>query len=94
VDLAYRYGVALNAREVPDDLLAPGFFMVNAETAVTDKTYYGAAGVIEWIRDLFEVWDASARFEIFRVVADGEEPRATQVSTGVSGRCPHSDHEP
>jgi hypothetical protein len=47
VDLAYRYGAAPNAREVPEELLAPDFVMVNASTAVTDKTYPGASGVLE-----------------------------------------------
>jgi hypothetical protein len=37
VELAYRYGEALNAREVSDGLLTPDFVMINAETAVTDK---------------------------------------------------------
>jgi ketosteroid isomerase-like protein len=73
VDLAYRYGAALNAREVPEGLLAPGFVMVNASTAVTDKAYHGAPGVVEWTRDMFEVLDAHARFEIEQVVADGED---------------------
>ena len=50
VDLVYRYGEALNARKIPDGLLAPGFVMVNAETAVTDGTFHGAAGVIQWTR--------------------------------------------
>ena len=61
MDLAYSYGAALNAREVPEGLLAPGFFMVNASTAVTDKTYHGAPGVVGWARDMFEPFDAHAR---------------------------------
>jgi hypothetical protein len=43
VDLAYRYGAALNARQVPEGLLAADFVIVNASTAVTDKTYDGAS---------------------------------------------------
>jgi ketosteroid isomerase-like protein len=73
VELAYAYGEALNAREVPDGLLAPDFVMVNAETAVTDKTYAGISGVIEWTRDTFEAFDSDARFEIEQVVADSDE---------------------
>ena len=46
VEIVYRYGAALNAREVPEGLLASDFVMVNATTAVTDKTYHGAAGVL------------------------------------------------
>jgi ketosteroid isomerase-like protein len=73
VELAYRYGAAINAGEVPDSLLTPDFVMVNAETAVTDKTYTGGTGVIEWIEDTFEAFDRTARFKIERVVADSDE---------------------
>ena len=73
MELAYRYGAALNAREVPDGLLAPDFLMVNAETAVTDKTYAGVRGVIEWTEDIFEAFDNAALFEVERVVADSDE---------------------
>jgi ketosteroid isomerase-like protein len=73
VELAHRYGAALNAREVPDGLLTPDFVMVNAETAVTDKTYAGASGVIQWTEDIFEAFDTAARFEIEQVVADSDD---------------------
>ena len=73
VKLAYGYREALNAREVPDGLLAPDFVMVNAETEVTEKTYAGVSGVVEWTQDIFEAFDATARFEIEHVVADGDE---------------------
>ena len=91
VELAYRYGEALNAREVPDGLLAPDFVMVNAETAVTDKRYAGASGVIEWTQDIFEAFDATARFEIEHVVADGDEFVVTLnriVGVGARSRAP------
>jgi hypothetical protein len=35
VKVVHRYAAALNAREVPEELLAPDFVMVNATTAVT-----------------------------------------------------------
>ncbi|HEX5224035.1 MAG TPA: hypothetical protein VFW29_02785 [Solirubrobacteraceae bacterium] len=35
VELAHRFSDALNAREVPDDLLAPDFVLTNAETIVS-----------------------------------------------------------
>ena len=73
VDLAYRYGAALNAREIPEELLASDFVMVNATTAVTDKTYHGAAGVLGWKKDLFEAFDAGALLEIKRIVADDDD---------------------
>ena len=73
VELVYRYGAALNAREVPEGLLAPDFVMVNATTAVMDKTYHGAAGVLEWKNDMFEAFDVGARLEIKQVIADGDD---------------------
>jgi ketosteroid isomerase-like protein len=73
IDLSYRYGVALNAREVPEGLLGPGFVMVNASTAVTDGTYHGAAGVIQWTRDLFETLEADSRFLIERIEVDEDD---------------------
>jgi ketosteroid isomerase-like protein len=77
VELAYRYGAALNARQVPDGLLTPDFVMVNAETAVTDKTYVGVSGVIEWTEDIFDAFDTAARFEIEEVVVDSDDFVAT-----------------
>jgi ketosteroid isomerase-like protein len=91
VDLAYTYGAALNRREVPEGLLAPGFFMVNASTAVTDKTYHGGPGVLEWATDMFEAFDESARFEIEHVLADGEDFAVTMnriAGTGVRSGAP------
>jgi ketosteroid isomerase-like protein len=73
VDLARRYEAVLNSRAVPDGLLTPDFVMVNAETAVTDKTYEGPAGVLEWTRDIFDAFDHTARFQIEEVLADGPD---------------------
>jgi ketosteroid isomerase-like protein len=85
VELAYRYAAALNARNVPDGLLTPDFVMVNAATAVTDKSYDGAPGVIEWTRDMFDAFDSSARFDIERVVADGDDFVVTVNRIGGAG---------
>ena len=63
VEIALQLTAAVNAREVPEDLLAPGFTMENVPTAVTDRTYHGAAGFRQWISDFFDVLDADARFE-------------------------------
>ncbi len=73
VELVYRYGEALNAREVPDGLLAPGFVMVNAETAVTDGTFEGAAGVIEWTRDILDFVEEAEPFFIERIEAHQDD---------------------
>jgi hypothetical protein len=69
VELVYRYGDALNAREVPDGLLAPGFVMVNADTAVTDGTFHGTDGVIQWTRDILDLVEEESPFFIEEIVA-------------------------
>ncbi len=77
VDLHERGVEALNARVLSDELaaetLAPDFRIENAATAVTDKTYYGAEGVREWVRDIFEGLDERARYETEEILADGED---------------------
>jgi len=73
VELVHRFGVALNEREIPDDLLAPGFVMVNAETAVSGGSFHGADGVIEWTHDFFDLMDAGARFSVERIVVDEDD---------------------
>src|SRR2546425_11884331 len=67
----------MDAREISDalaeELLAPGFRMENTSTAVTDKTYVGAEGVREWIRDMFEAFDEDSRYETEKILAEGED---------------------
>ena len=56
IELYERGTAALNSRAISDELaaelLAPGFRVDNAATAITDRTYLGAEGVREWIRDI------------------------------------------
>jgi ketosteroid isomerase-like protein len=77
IELHHRGVAAIDAREFPDELFmelcAPEFRMENTSTAVTDKTYYGAEGVREWIADFFEAFDQDARHEIEEIVADGDD---------------------
>lgn len=73
VELVLRYADALNSGVVPDGLLAPGFVMINAATAVTDDTYEGAEGVARWRRDILGAFDAEARFDFEEIVATGED---------------------
>jgi len=54
-------------------LLGPDFRIENAATAVTDKTYYGADGVREWVRDIFEGMNDGSRYETEEILADGED---------------------
>jgi len=64
---------AVNAREVPDDVLAPGFRMENRASAVTDYTYHGARGFGEWMGDLFESFAEGARYGVEEILAVGDD---------------------
>jgi hypothetical protein len=88
VELVYRYGEALNARRVPDGLLAPGFVMVNVETAVTDGAFHGAAGVIQWTREVLDVVEEAAPFFIDRVEAHRDDFVVARV--GIEGTAEQS----
>jgi hypothetical protein len=83
VELVYRYGDALNAREVPDGLLAPGFVMVNAETAVTDGSFEGAAGVVRWTHDILGLVEEERPFTIERIEAQGDD--FVVATVGITG---------
>ncbi len=84
IDL-HRWGAeAANGREVPADLLAPGFYMENRVTAVTDNTYRGADGWREWMSDLFDVFADGARYEIEEIIAAGDDFVAAMLC--VAGR--------
>jgi ketosteroid isomerase-like protein len=73
IDLHRRGAEAANAREVPVDLLAPGFRLENRVTAVTDNSYHGADGWREWMSDLFDVFAEGARYEVEEIVAAGDD---------------------
>jgi hypothetical protein len=88
VDLVYRYGDALNAREVPDGLLAPGFVMVNADTAVTDGTFRGAEGVIRWTRDILDLVEEDSPFFIQEIVAHRDD--FVVATVGIEGTAEKS----
>ena len=74
---------AINADDLPTDLIAPGFTVTNATTAVTDATYYGYEGALEWRRDFFDVVD-DARFEVVEILARG--PDYVAIANRVVGR--------
>ena len=77
IELFERGVAALNSRAISDELaaelLAPGFRVDNAATAVTDRTYLGAEGVREWIRDIFDGMDEATRYETEEILADGQD---------------------
>ena len=88
IDLHRRLAAAINAREVPEELLAPGFRMENHVTAAVGETYYGAAGWREWMSDLFEVLGEEARYETEEIIADGDDFVVTTLR--IFGRSAHS----
>ena len=88
IDLHRRLAAAINAREVPEELLAPGFRMENHVTAAVGEMYYGAAGWREWMSDLFEVLGEEARYETEEIIADGDDFVVTTLR--IFGRSAHS----
>lgn len=73
VELFLRGAEAINARDVPGALLAPDFRIENIITAVSDKTYHGAAGVREWLSDTFDAFAEGARYEVEEIIDDGDD---------------------
>lgn len=68
IDLGDRLVAAVTTGTLSDalaeQLLTPDFRIENASTAVTEKTYYGAAGLREWARDFFEAFGDDVRWEV------------------------------
>ena len=62
---------AINADAIPPELIAPDFELKNTTTAVTDATYFGYEGALQWRRDLFDVID-DPRFEV-EILATGPD---------------------
>ncbi|HYM54026.1 MAG TPA: hypothetical protein VES97_01585 [Solirubrobacteraceae bacterium] len=59
---------AVNAREVPWEILAPEFCMENRASSVTDYSYRGATGWSDWMSDIFEEFTEAARYELEEIV--------------------------
>jgi hypothetical protein len=58
-----RLADAFNASDVETQLvslLAPDYHIDNIVTAVTDKTYYGVPGCLQWLRDFRRLCSRSA----------------------------------
>jgi hypothetical protein len=73
IELHDRLVEAVNAREVPEDLLAPGFRMENRVSAVTDYAYHGTVGWSNWVDDVLEVFADGARYEAEEIVEAGDD---------------------
>jgi hypothetical protein len=68
-----RMVAAVIDREVPIELLAPGFHMENHAAAAIDYSYRGASGWREWMSDLFECFGEGARYRNEEILAVGED---------------------
>ena len=80
IDVHDRVVQAVNARKVPEEVLAPGFQMENRASAVTDYTYHGERGWAEWMGDLFESFADGARYAVEEIIAVGEDFVAARFS--------------
>jgi ketosteroid isomerase-like protein len=69
VEILRQVGEAFSARAVPEGLIAADVRFENVNTAVTNQTYVGVAGVRDWMNDLFDAFGEGARLEIAEIVA-------------------------
>src|SRR6187397_1069813 len=72
VEVVRRLVDARNADAIPRDLFTPDFEIRNAVTAVTDATYIGYEGALQWRRDFFDGVD-DARYVLDEVLATGAD---------------------
>ena len=94
VDVTLRMGDALNLHELSEEDIAPfvtpDWTGENVRTAVTDKTYHGSAGVLQWRMDLIDVFAEGVDIE-GEVLADGVDfvvVRMVIVGKGASSGAP------
>lgn len=59
---------AINANDLPRDLLTDDVELKNATTAVTDATYVGYEGGLKWRQDFFDVME-DARYILDELLA-------------------------
>lgn len=64
---------AVNRRETPEQLLAPGFSMRQTITAATADSYHGVNGWRDWINDIFEFFSSDAQCELVDVPMVGPD---------------------
>ena len=95
LEIAARLTAAINTRvisdELAEDLIAPDYLIENVSTAVSDRTFHGAAGLREWMSDTFEVLDHEARYDVEEVLADGKDflvARVCITGRGARSRAP------
>jgi len=83
VAIVRRLVDAINADDLPRDLIAPDFELRNATTAVTDATYFGYEGALKWRRDFFDVID-DGHFVVDEILASGHD--YVMIANRVVGR--------
>jgi hypothetical protein len=92
VELYRRAIDDMNTTEgVPETLLTPDFCIENIITAVTDKTYYGASGCREWVKDLSDAFAPGPRLEVEKIIVDRDDyvvGRNAFVGTGARSGAP------
>jgi hypothetical protein len=89
VELFRRLTAVAEVASVPEEaesllapLLAPEYLGEALVTAVTDKTYYGTAGCVEWFNDLSDAFAEGVRYEV--------EGSSRMATTSLSGAWPSS----
>lgn len=95
VEAFRRITEALNASPTDPSMVEPllhsGYRIDNIVTAVTDKTYYGAAGIVAWFSDMADAFASGVRWEMEAVIADSRDfvvARMAFVGTGARSSAP------
>jgi hypothetical protein len=94
VEVMQRLADALSLHEPTEEdfapLVTPHYTVQNVRTAVTDKTYLAAAGILQWRNDLIDVFAEDVRIE-GDFVADGVDfvvTRTRIVGKGAGSEAP------
>ena len=95
VEAFRRMTEVLNASPTDPSMIEPSldseYRIDNIVTAVTDKTYYGAAGIVEWFSDMADAFALGPRWEMEAVIADAYDfvvARMAFVGTGARSSAP------
>jgi hypothetical protein len=62
----------VNAGTDPGELITDDCRLSNATTAVTDATYVGREGALQWRSDMFDVVE-DARYELDEILTEGPD---------------------
>jgi ketosteroid isomerase-like protein len=97
VALFRRFTDTANAPDHHEALLTPilsrDFTIENIVTAVTDKTYYGAAGCLEWLHEMTDAFAEGWHCEVETIIAHSDDfvvARLAMIATGARSGAPLS----